>query len=134
MDVEHDSDGRPVVTRYDHGDLVTLLQDEPGPLGTGKRGDWGAVERVGRFGALTVRLAGYSRPRSSPIVRLTDVPAAAVAPCDRHGFPMRLRGVPPLRKRVAPTPVAMRRGWWPSATLLVALVGGLACAVLLVLR
>ena len=97
VQIEHDSQGEPVVTRYDHGDLVLLRQDEAGPLGIGRRGDWGMVERVGRLGALTVRLAGYSRPRSAPIVRLTDLPSGAVLPCDRRGVPLRLHRVPPLR-------------------------------------
>lgn len=102
MQITHDQEGRPVVTQYERGDFVRLLQDEPGALGVGRAGDWGEVERVGPPGRLTVRLAGFSRPKTDAIVRLTDIPASTVGPCDSRGTPLSLRPMALPRRRSAP--------------------------------
>lgn len=84
MRITYQLDGTPV-PRYEAGDMVRLVRDEPGPLVTAHAGDWGEVLRNNGAGGLDIRLAGYparaTRPsRSRPACRrATSRPATAPA-------------------------------------------------------
>jgi hypothetical protein len=85
MRVTYLADGTPVPV-FEPGDLVRLLRDEPGEVVTARAGEWGEVLRNGGAAGLDIRLAGYSRPRSSDMPLATGVPSSLVVPCDRLGL------------------------------------------------
>jgi hypothetical protein len=87
MKLAYEPDGTPRITAYEKGDLVRLVRDERGVAAMGKAGDWGKVEHRSPAGFLTIRIAGYSQPAHSSIVRLTDIPPSSVQPCNRRGIP-----------------------------------------------
>lgn len=84
MRVTYLADGTPVPV-FEPGDLVRLLRDEPGEVVTARAGDWGEVLRSGGAAGLDIRLAGFSRPRTSDLPLATGIPASLVVPCDRLG-------------------------------------------------
>jgi hypothetical protein len=90
MRISYQLDGTPV-PRFEPGDMVRLVRDEPGPLVTAHAGDWGEVMRNHGSGGLDIRLAGYSRPRNAAMPIATGVPASYVWPCDRSGVRLRLQ-------------------------------------------
>ena len=87
MRISYHEDGRPYVARYETGDFVQLRTDESGDGAMGKAGDWGSVLSVeGRTGSLlTIKLAGHSQRRESPLQRLAGIPVSIVVPCDSRG-------------------------------------------------
>ena len=87
MRISYHEDGRPYVARYETGDFVQLRTDESGDGAMGKAGDWGSVLSVeGRTGSLlTIKLAGHSERRESPLQRLAGIPVSIVVPCDSRG-------------------------------------------------
>jgi hypothetical protein len=78
---------------FEGGDLVRLVRDEPGPLVTAGAGEWGRVIRVHPDGAMDIRLAGYSRPKDTPLPRAVGVPRHCVVPCDENGHRLGSRNV-----------------------------------------
>jgi hypothetical protein len=110
------------------GDFVRLVRDEQGEDAMGRRGDWGRIEEVAQTGALTIKIAGYSRPPQAEIARLSDIPRSLVEPCDGRGRPTSAKARPltradsnPTMQRAASAPPPKPSG--PSL-LLVASVGG----------
>jgi hypothetical protein len=87
MKLIYDADGMPHITAFERGDLVRLTRSERGDDLVGRVGDWGRVEDVTGTGLLTIRIAGFSRPRGAAVARLTGVPSRLVEPCDRRGAP-----------------------------------------------
>ncbi len=85
MRITYRSDGTPVPI-YEPGDFVRLRGDDPGPLPMALAGEWGCVLRNRGNGGLDIRLAGYSRPRTSDLPDVTGMPARLVLPCDRQGL------------------------------------------------
>ncbi|WP_458096622.1 hypothetical protein [Roseomonas sp. WA12] len=87
MRISYHEDGRPYVARYEVGDFVQLRTDESGDGAMGKVGDWGSVLSVeGRMGSLlTIKLAGHSQRRESPLQRLAGIPVSIVVPCNARG-------------------------------------------------
>ena len=87
MKINYHEDGRPYVARYETGDFVQLRTDETGDGAMGKAGDWGSILSVnGRTGSLlTIKLAGHSESRQSPLQRLAGIPVSIVVPCDARG-------------------------------------------------
>lgn len=75
---------------FESGDLVRLCHDDLGEIITFRSGEWGRVVRVAETD-LDVRLAGYSRPRSTPMAIARNVPKHWVEPCDGRGIPVVLR-------------------------------------------
>jgi len=84
---------------YEPGDLVRLIRNEPGEIVTAFAGDWGEVIRNKGADGLDIRLAGFSRPRSSDLPLATGIPPGFVVPCDRRGRPLSLQR--DLRQRQA---------------------------------
>lgn len=89
MRIEYSQKGiaQPV---FESGDLVRLSHDDLGEIVTFRTGEWGRVVRVAET-ELDVRLAGYSRPRSTPMAIARNVPKHWVVPCDGRGAPVQLR-------------------------------------------
>jgi hypothetical protein len=87
MKLIYEPDGTPRILAYDPGDLVRLVRDERGAAAMGRAGDWGKVEHRTPSGYLTIRIAGFSEPTHSTLVRLTDIAAGSVQPCNRRGVP-----------------------------------------------
>ncbi len=117
----------PAPTRRPNlGAFVRLVRDEPGQLAVGRAGDWGMVERVDRFGSLTVLLGGFSRRRTDAVTRLTGLSPSLVEPCDRQGRPLPApRTVAP---RGAPAAAAARHRGWQAAAAVALALGCLAVA------
>jgi hypothetical protein len=85
MRITYRRDGTPVPV-YEPGDFVRLLRDDPGPQPMALAGEWGCVLRNRGADGLDIRLAGYSRPRSSDLPDVTGMPARLVLACDRQGL------------------------------------------------
>ncbi|HWT08855.1 MAG TPA: hypothetical protein VN329_06795 [Roseomonas sp.] len=85
MRITYRRDGTAVPI-YEPGDFVRLLGDEPGPLPMALAGEWGCVLRNHGPGGIDIRLAGYSRPRTSDLPDITGLPPRLVQPCDRRGL------------------------------------------------
>jgi hypothetical protein len=135
MKIAHELDGTPRITAYDKGDLVRLMRDERGLVAMGKAGDWGRVEDRTKSGFLTIRIAGYSQPADSTIVRLTDIPPGIVQPCNRRGNPtppkpLYVRSPRPKTARPITTPKARTSAWRSLAILSVCVVAASVGAVL----
>jgi hypothetical protein len=131
MQITHDDDGNPHITAYERGDFVRLTRSERGDGLVGRVGDWGRVEDVTGAGLLTIRVAGFSRPRGAAVARLTAVPARLVEPCDRRGTPAPPRG---FVVRKSATAAAVRRrasplGWRAWAAMIAV---ASSCALLVV--
>jgi len=92
MEIAYETDGRVHVLRYEVGDLVRLRESEAGDCAMGVIGDWGAVIAVegGMSERFDIQVAGYSRPRTSGLRRLTGLTRRAVVPCNRQGVPIDL--------------------------------------------
>ena len=90
MRISYRADGTPVPL-YEPGDFVRLLRDDPGPLPMALAGEWGCVLRNRGTEGLDIRLAGYSRPRTSDVPDVTGIPARLVLPCDRAGLTLGLQ-------------------------------------------
>ncbi len=90
MRITYLRDGTPVPL-YEAGDLVRLLRDEPGPDPMAVAGEWGRVLRNRGRDGLDIRLAGFSRPRTSDLPDITGLPARLVVPCDRQGMSLSLQ-------------------------------------------
>ncbi|MBY0338014.1 MAG: hypothetical protein K2X11_15475 [Acetobacteraceae bacterium] len=127
-------DDSPAAWTHRRGDLVRLVRDETGEDAMGRMGDWGAIEEVEPDGAVTVKIAGFSRPAHADIVRLCGVPRGLVEPCDARGRPTRKRRPPtapaeaPMRPRgpqaPPPPPASSGAGVWAVGALTVMLVAG----------
>lgn len=76
---------------FEVGDLVRLVRDEPGEIVTARAGEWGEVLRNGGIGGLDIRLAGFSRPRTTDLPIAQGIPARLVVPCDRRGVRIELQ-------------------------------------------
>lgn len=88
MRISYRPDGSPLPI-YEVGDFVRFVRDEDGPFVTARAGDWGEVVRVaGRD--IDIRLAGYSRPRTTDLPMARHVAQMCVAPCDRRGQLLKL--------------------------------------------
>lgn len=90
MRITYRADGTPMPV-FEPGDLVRLAQDDPGPLRMAFAGEWGRVLRNRGTEGLDIRLAGYSRPRTSDLPDVTGMPARLVLPCDRQGLTLGLQ-------------------------------------------
>lgn len=92
MEISYDPQGRPYVSRYEIGDLVRLRVSEEGDGAMGLIGDWGIVTAVeGPMSrSFDIQIAGFSRPRTSGVSRLTGMTCRMVIPCDRRGVPLSL--------------------------------------------
>ncbi len=90
MRITYRRDGTPVPV-YEPGDLVRLQADEPGPNPMAFAGEWGSVLRNRGVDGIDIRLAGYSRPRTSVLPDITCLPPRLVLPCDRHGLALGLQ-------------------------------------------
>ena len=90
MRITYRRDGTPVPV-FEPGDLVRLMTDEPGPLPMAFAGEWGCVLRNRGTEGLDIRLAGYSRPRTSDLPDITGLPPRLVLPCDRRGLTLGLQ-------------------------------------------
>jgi len=99
MEIGYEADGQVRVLRYEVGDLVRLRESETGGLAMGMIGDWGAVIAVegGMSERFDIQVAGYSRPRTSGLRRLTGLTRRAVVPCNRQGIPIDLPALGGLR-------------------------------------
>ncbi|HEY4253264.1 MAG TPA: hypothetical protein VGM87_18790 [Roseomonas sp.] len=75
---------------FESGDLVRLCHDDLGEIITFRSGEWGRVVRV-MAADLDIHLAGYSRPRSTPMAIARNVPKHWVEPCDGRGVAAPLR-------------------------------------------
>ena len=105
MEVGYRPSGEAFVARYAAGDFVRLQRSERGEGPLGRLGDWGRVIAVGGKAGwqIDIEVAGYSRPRSSEVKRLTGVSTANVVPCDRHGVTVSLFARSPLFRLDADT-------------------------------
>lgn len=90
MRITYRRDGTPVPV-YEPGDFVRLLANDPGPLPMAFAGEWGSVLRNRGIEGLDIRLAGYSRPRTSDLPDITGLPPRLVLPCDRRGLALGLQ-------------------------------------------
>ena len=88
MRIEYLADGRPLPI-YEVGDFVRFVRNEEGPIVMAHVGDWGEVVRV-EGTRIDVRLAGYSRPRTTDLPFARHVPRHCLSPCDRTGTPHNL--------------------------------------------
>jgi hypothetical protein len=82
-----DGTPRPV---FEAGDLVRLCHDDIGELVTFRCGEWGRVVRIGGT-EIDIQLAGFSRPRNTPVAFARGVPKHWVEPCNGRGLPVALR-------------------------------------------
>lgn len=76
---------------FEPGDFVRLLRDEPGDPVTARAGEWGHVVRNAGPAGIDVRLAGFSRPRTTELPMATGIPASILVPCDRRGVGIALQ-------------------------------------------
>lgn len=90
MRITYLQDGTPVPV-FEAGDFVRLLRDEPGDPVTARAGEWGKVVRNAGPAGIDVRLAGFSRPRTTELPMATGIPASILAPCDRRGLGISLQ-------------------------------------------
>lgn len=90
MRIRYLRDGTPVPV-FEPGDLVRLLRDEPGEIVTARAGEWGEVVHNRGLEGLDIRLAGFSRPRTTDLPMALNIPASLVVPCDRRGLRIELQ-------------------------------------------
>lgn len=90
MKLTYLSDGR-IIPTFEVGDLVRLIRDEPGPIATAVKGDWGQILRFNKRGRVDIQLAGYCRPRSAAMGTVCDIQPSDVIPCDTKGLPLELQ-------------------------------------------
>jgi hypothetical protein len=90
MRVTYLRDGTPMPT-FEPGDFVRLARDEPGEGALARAGEWGQVLRNGGLEGIDIRLAGFSRPRTTDLPLATGIPASILVPCDRRGLRVELQ-------------------------------------------